>query len=86
MWARDYAPLRERIDDRLSDFSKRGWLQPAYIDHIRAEHMTGHATYFGKMLWVILMLEEWSERHAGDARVETPAAQPRSPGVMGLAD
>ncbi|MBI5430591.1 MAG: asparagine synthase [Nitrosomonadales bacterium] len=63
VWARDYAPLRERIEDRLSDFKRRGWIQPAYIDHIRAEHMAGHATYFGKMLWVILMLEEWLEHH-----------------------
>ncbi|TAN84696.1 MAG: asparagine synthase [Gallionella sp.] len=65
LWAKDYAPLRERIEDRLSDFRKRGWVQPAYIDHIRAEHMTGHATYYGKMLWVILTLEEWlSHRRA----------------------
>ncbi|MDD2720461.1 MAG: asparagine synthase C-terminal domain-containing protein [Gallionella sp.] len=62
IWARDYAPLRARVDDRLSDFKKRGWVQPAYIDHIRNEHMTGHATYFGKMLWVIVMLEEWLEQ------------------------
>ncbi len=62
LWARDYAPLRERIEDRLSDFKKRGWLHPAYIDHIRAEHMTGHATYYGKMLWVIVMLEEWLDQ------------------------
>ncbi|OAJ69557.1 asparagine synthase [Methylobacillus sp. MM3] len=86
VWARDYAPLRERIEDRLSDFRKRGWLQPTYIDHIRAEHMTGHATYFGKMLWVILILEEWSERHATDATAEAPAVQPRLSGVMRLAD
>ena len=59
IWARDYAPLRERIEDRLSDFKKRGWIQPAYIDHIRNEHMNDHATYFGKMLWVIVTLEEW---------------------------
>ena len=62
IWARDYAPLRERIEDRLSDFKKRGWIQPAYIDQIRAEHMTEHATYFGKMLWVIVMLEEWLDQ------------------------
>ncbi|MES1981085.1 MAG: asparagine synthase C-terminal domain-containing protein [Pseudomonadota bacterium] len=61
IWARDHAPLRERIEDRLADFKKRGWVQPAYIDHIRAEHMTGHATYYGKMLWVIVMLQEWLE-------------------------
>ncbi len=59
IWARDDAPLRERIEDRLSDFKKRGWLQPAYLEHIRSEHMTGHATYYGKMLWVIVTLEEW---------------------------
>lgn len=62
LWAREYTPLRERIEDRLSDFSRRGWLRPQYVNHIRAEHMSGHATYFGKMIWVILMLEEWLQR------------------------
>jgi asparagine synthase (glutamine-hydrolysing) len=59
VWAKDYAPLRERIEDRLSDFRRRGLLTPAYVDHVRSEHMSGHATYFGKMLWVMLSLEEW---------------------------
>lgn len=59
VWAKDYAPLRERIEDRLADFSKRGLLTPAYIENLRREHMSGHATYFGKMLWVMLTLEEW---------------------------
>ena len=59
VWARDFAPLRERIEDRLSDLRKRDLLAPAYIDLLRNEHMSGHATYFGKMLWVMLTLEEW---------------------------
>jgi len=59
VWARDYAPLRERIEDRLADFRKRDLLAPAYVDHLRNEHLSGHATYFGKMLWVMLTLEEW---------------------------
>ncbi len=59
VWAKDYAPLRERIEDRLSDFRKRGLLTPGYVDHLRREHMSGHATYFGSMLWVMLILEEW---------------------------
>lgn len=59
VWAKDYAPLRERIEDRLSDFRKRGLLTPAYVDNLRNEHMSGHATYFGGMLWVMLILEEW---------------------------
>lgn len=59
VWAKDYAPLRQRVEDRLSDLKRRGILQPAYIDHVRNEHMTGHATYFGKMIWVMMILEEW---------------------------
>jgi asparagine synthase (glutamine-hydrolysing) len=59
VWAKEYAPLREEIEASLSNFKQRGWLQPDYIDHLRNEHMTGHATYFGKLLWVIVMLEEW---------------------------
>ena len=59
LWLKDYAPLRERVEDRLSDFKRRGLLKPAYVDRVRNEHMTGHATYFGSMIWVILTLEEW---------------------------
>ncbi len=59
VWAKEYAPLRERIEDRLSDLRKRDLLNPAYIDLLRKEHHSVHATYFGKMLWVMLTLEEW---------------------------
>lgn len=59
LWAKDYAPLRERIEDRLASLKQRNLLQPAYIDRLRNEHMSGHATYFGKMIWNMLILEEW---------------------------
>jgi len=61
VWAREHAPLRERIEDRLHALKRRGILQPAYIDHLRHEHMSGHATYFGRMIWNMLTLEEWLE-------------------------
>jgi asparagine synthase (glutamine-hydrolysing) len=59
IWAKDYAPLREHIEVRMESFKQRGILQPGYVDHIRQEHMSGHATYFGRMVWLILTLEEW---------------------------
>lgn len=59
IWARDYAPLRERIEDRFESFKKRKILLPTFIDNIRNEHLSGHATYFGRMVWLILTLEEW---------------------------
>ena len=59
VWAREHAPLRELIEDHLSDFKKRNWLHPSYIDQLREHHRSGHATYFGRMLWVIVILEAW---------------------------
>ena len=59
LWAKEYAPLRERIEARLADLKKRNILQPTYIDLLRNEHMSGHATYFGKMIWNMMILEEW---------------------------
>lgn len=59
LWAKDYAPLRARVEANFEGFRQRGILQPAYLDHIRQEHMSGHATYFGRMVWQITILEEW---------------------------
>ncbi|MBK1724853.1 asparagine synthetase B family protein [Thiocystis violacea] len=59
IWLRDDQALAERVRDRLTDLGRRGWLRPDYIARIQTEHQTLHATYFGKMLWVMLMLEEW---------------------------
>jgi asparagine synthase (glutamine-hydrolysing) len=61
VWACEYAPLKERIDIKLAALKKRNILQPAYIDHIREEHLTGHASYFGRAVWMLMMLEEWLE-------------------------
>jgi asparagine synthase (glutamine-hydrolysing) len=59
IWARDYAPLRERIETALAAFKRRGILRPEYIDHMQTQHMAGYAHYYGRMLWFILVLEEW---------------------------
>lgn len=65
LWALDHAPLRERVADALTDFKRRGWLQSAYIERLQQEHATEHATYFGRMLWVILIMEEWLRARKG---------------------
>lgn len=59
VWVREHGPLRERVSDRLADSQRRGWLQPGYVERLRRAHEAEHATYFGKMLWVLVTLEEW---------------------------
>ena len=66
VWALSHAPLRELVDDSLNKFEDRGYLRPEYIHGIRKQHVEEHSTYFGKMIWVMLMLEQWLEVHEID--------------------
>ena len=63
-WALSHAPLRALVDDTLNKFEDRGYLRTAYIHNLRRQHTEEHATYFGKMIWVIVMLEQWYQRHS----------------------
>jgi asparagine synthase (glutamine-hydrolysing) len=59
LWSNQYAPLGDLVGDSLSDFKKRGWVQPAYLDHMLAMQRGQHASYYGVMIWVVMMLEQW---------------------------
>jgi len=59
VWSNQYAPLGEIVGDSLSDFKQRGWVQPAYLDHMLAMQRGQHASYYGVMIWVMMMLEQW---------------------------
>jgi asparagine synthase (glutamine-hydrolysing) len=66
VWALSHAPLRELVDNALNRFEDRGYLRPAYIQNIRRQHAEEHSTYYGKMIWVMLILEQWIEAHRTD--------------------
>jgi len=59
LWLRSHAPLAELMDSSLDAFQRRGILRPSYIQDLRRQHHTEHATYFGIMIWVVAMLECW---------------------------
>ena len=59
VWSTQHAPLGDLVGDSLSDFKQRGWLQPAYLDHMLAMQRGPHASYYGVMIWVTMMLEQW---------------------------
>jgi asparagine synthase (glutamine-hydrolysing) len=59
VWTTQYAPLGDLVGDSLSDFKQRGWIRPAYLDHMLAMQSGPHANYYGVMIWVMMMLEQW---------------------------
>ena len=58
-----YAPLRALTEESIAGLRERHILNPGYIDWLRAQHAGEHATYYGVMLWVLVILEQWLRQH-----------------------
>ncbi len=59
VWMNEHAPLRELAYDSLQSFRQRNYLKPSYLDQLIEQHRSGHASYYGVMIWVVMMLEQW---------------------------
>jgi asparagine synthase (glutamine-hydrolysing) len=68
LWMRDHRPLREFARDNLQSLKSRRFVQAGYIDDLVRMHETDHATYYGAMIWVLMMLEQWLQSNADPER------------------
>jgi len=63
LWSKEHPQLKAILNDSLSDFAKRDWVNRDWIEWIRQQHQGEHASYYGVMLWVMMMLEQWLVAH-----------------------
>ncbi len=63
LWMERDPTLHEIALESLTSFTRRGYMKPSYIDHLLQQHQTTHATYFGVMIWIVMMLECWLAAH-----------------------
>jgi asparagine synthase (glutamine-hydrolysing) len=62
-WLQTYRPLRQLALDSLADLKKRCIVRPEFIDELISTHVESHASYYGTMVWVLVMLEHWFKQH-----------------------
>jgi asparagine synthase (glutamine-hydrolysing) len=63
-WLREHAPLRELAMDSLADLKRRHIVRAAFIDELTGARVQEHAAYYGTMVWILMMLEQWFRAHA----------------------
>jgi asparagine synthase (glutamine-hydrolysing) len=63
-WMNRHKPLHDLVTSNLQDLKRRGIIQPAFIDELTSQHLSAHAGYYGTMVWVLMMLEQWLAQHA----------------------
>ena len=61
-WLNEHRPLRQIALDSLTNLKQRGIVNPEFIDELCSRHVAIHASYYGTMVWVLMMLEQWFQR------------------------
>jgi asparagine synthase (glutamine-hydrolysing) len=48
----------------LENLSERGFIRPELVRDLFSTRLREHPGFYGEMVWVLMMLEHWLERHA----------------------
>ena len=69
VWANRDAALREFAVESLQFLAERGIVQPAFIRSLLDIHLPAHPGYYGEMVWILMMLEQWLRAQPHQLRV-----------------
>jgi len=58
-WLLQHDKLRTVADDALRSLAARGVIRPEFLKGLLAQLESGHAGYYGTMVWVLMILELW---------------------------
>ena len=64
VWAMRHTGLRRLAEDSLAGLATRGIVRPEFIGVLLAQHLAAHPGYYGEMVWILMMLEQWLRQHA----------------------
>ncbi len=67
VWLTTHAGLQELAFESLHSLGARGYVRRKFVDALRTKHLSQHPTYYGEMVWILVMLEQWLR--ANEARV-----------------
>jgi len=58
-WANSHPGLRALALDSLASFRTRGIVRDAFLRELVEVHLPQHPGYYGEMVWILMMLEQW---------------------------
>jgi asparagine synthase (glutamine-hydrolysing) len=64
VWANQHAALRQLAVDSLQSLAGRGLVRPQFIQTLIQDLLPLHPGYYGEMVWILMMMEQWMQRHA----------------------
>ena len=59
VWANRHAGLKAFAADSLHSLAGRGIVRREFLRSLLDEHLPAHPGYYGEMVWILTMLEQW---------------------------
>ncbi len=71
VWATRHDGLRAVATDSLNSLATRNIVRPEFIRSLLTERLQEHPGYYGEMVWILMMLEQWLQAHAPTYKMPT---------------
>jgi asparagine synthase (glutamine-hydrolysing) len=69
VWMTRNPALNTLAVDSLRSLGSRNIVRPAFIQDLLDNKLGSHPGYYGEMVWILMMLEQWLRVHSPDYRV-----------------
>ncbi|MBN8508016.1 MAG: asparagine synthase [Burkholderiales bacterium] len=67
VWATRHERLRAFAADSLDRLAGRGIVRPDFLRSLLSEKLRQHPAYYGELVWILMMLEQWMRARVGPA-------------------
>jgi asparagine synthase (glutamine-hydrolysing) len=62
-WAVSHAQLGAFVRENLDNLKARHLIRADFIDRLMDTYLPKHPQYYGTIVWLLLMLEQWHQQH-----------------------
>ncbi|MDO9195016.1 MAG: asparagine synthase C-terminal domain-containing protein [Rhodoferax sp.] len=59
VWANTHPALKALATDSLHSLARRGVVRADFVQTLLSQRLPEHPGYFGEMVWILMMLEQW---------------------------
>jgi len=70
VWVNTHTALKKLSTDSLHSLSGRGVVKPEFIQTLLSQRLSEHPGYYGEMVWILMMLEQWMAAKAPNFRMQ----------------
>jgi asparagine synthase (glutamine-hydrolysing) len=71
-WTLRHAALRDMAHESLEGVASRGIVRPAFTRELLGKRLAEAPSYYGEMVWILMLLEQWLRAHEVKSRSQAP--------------